>query len=861
MDDRSRRARTDFYAVWTDLRHTVRSLRRSFSFTATAVLTLALGIGATTAIFTLIQRVMLQSLPVVSPEQLWRIGDTVACCHWKGYAQNDWRLFSGEAYKLFRINTPGLEELAALQLGNTQLAVRRSGSSAAVTTANGEYVSGNFFKTFGISASRGRLLTTDDDHEGAPSVAVMSFRLWQAKYGSDPSVVGSAYELNGRIFTVVGVTPPGFYGAKISNSDMPDFWLPLTTEPLVNGATSRLNNPGMGWLTLIGRAQPGTNPRTIEAQLRVELQQWLLSHQADISPQERVVLREQTLHLVPGGAGISLMRESYKDGLRLLLLAAGCVLLIACANISNLLLVRGLRERSQTALRAALGASRALLVWRALAASFTLALIGALAGIAVAYGGAHAIIGLAISRSDAWVPVNAAPSGAVLFFALGMTIVTGVVCGIAPAWIISRTDPIEALRGVGRSFGSNRHWVQKILVSAQAVISVVLVSAATMLGQSLRNLENQNFGFDTQGRYLVSINTKLFNYKPELLAPLFQTIEERLRAIQGVRSVSSALYAPMSGYDWNHEIRVEGSPEPGPADDLSSDWTRVTPGFFDTLGGRIVMGRAITDEDTDTTRHVAVINEAFAKRHFAGVNPIGQHFGPAPRKNAGLYEVVGVCANMHYFSSSGQAAETPMYFVPQAQTTHFDETDLQSREIWSHNLYSIVIWAPGNRPGLNSEVTRELGHFDVVIYEIQPYFEVIRATFAQQRMIAGLTWIFGGVGLLLAAVGLYGLTAYGVEQRTGEIGVRMAMGATRGSIVALVLRRALVEVGIGLVAGIAAAIGTGYAIAGRLFGVKPWDPLVLAVAVLLLALAALIAAAVPARNASSLDPIRALRAE
>jgi predicted permease len=846
---------------WTDLRHTVRSLRRSLGFTATAVLTLALGIGATTAIFTLIQRVMLQSLPVVDPGQLWRVGDTIGCCHWKGYAQNNWSLFSWDAYKLFRANTPAFEELVALQMGNAELGVRRSGSSAAVATGNGEYVSGNFFRTFGISAWRGRLLTNADDQEGAPAVAVMSFRIWQSKYGSDPSVIGAAYDLNGHPFTIIGVTPPGFYGAKIDSSDMPDFWLPLTKEPVLDGPTARLNNPAMGWFSLIGRVRPGVNPKTLERQLQVELHQWLLSHRNDMPADEKVLLDKQTLHLSPGGAGVSLVRETYKESLRLLLIAAACVLLVACANMANLLLVRGLKDRPQTALQAALGASRTRLVWKALATSLTIALLGAAAGIAVAYGGARAILGVVFSASDTWVPIDPAPSQPVLLFTLGVTIVTGVACGVAPAWMMSRTDPIEALRGASWSPGGNRHWMQKVLVSIQAAISIVLVSAASMLGQSLHNLEHQNFGFETSGRYLVSINAKLFNYHPEQLVPLFREIEERLRGIRGVRSVSSALYAPMSGYDWNHPIRVAGGPEPGPADDLSSDWARVTPGFFETLGTKILMGRSIDEEDGGNTRHVAVINQAFAKKFFARQNPIGQHFGPAPRSNAGLYEVIGVCANMHYFSSSGPEAETPMYFVPQAQITTFDEPDLEAREIWSHYLYDIVIWAPGHWPNLESQVTRELANFDLVIYNIQPYSVVIHATFAQQNMIASLTWIFGAVALLLAAVGLYGLTAYGVEQRTGEIGVRMALGADRSSVVLLVLRRAFAEVGFGLVLGIPAAIGTGYAIAGRLFGVKPWDPLVLGGAALLLALAALVAAAVPARNATGVDPMRALRAE
>ena len=285
----------------------------------------------------------------------------------------------------------------------------------------------------------------------------MSFHTWQEKYGSDPSVIGAAYQLNGHSFTVLGVTPPGFFGVKIAASDMPDFWLPLTTEPLIAGGTSRLRNPRLAWLDIIGRIRPGTNPKTLEAQLQVELHQWLASHVADMVPQERVVLEKQTLHLTPGGAGVSLMREEYQNDLRLLLLAAFCVLLVACANIANLLLARGLKDRPQTALLAALGASRARLVSQALAESLTLAVFGAVAGIAVAYAGARLILHLAFIGPDNWVPVDAAPSIPVLLFALGVSLITGVAFGIAPAWMTSRADPIEALRGASRAVGANRH--------------------------------------------------------------------------------------------------------------------------------------------------------------------------------------------------------------------------------------------------------------------------------------------------------------------------------------------------------------------------------------------------------------------
>ena len=870
---RSARWESSVEACWQDFRFAFRTMRKSPGFTAVAVLTLALGIGATTAIFTLVQQVMLRPLPVAQPDQLWRIGDVVHCCYSDGYTQgdgkslppNDWTFSSWEAYKLFRANTPAFEELAAFEIGegNAHLIVRRADSPAPVEAANGEYVSGNFFKTFGISAWRGRLFSDADDQEGAPPVVVMSFHTWQGKYGSDPSAVGATYDLNAHPFTVIGIAPPGFFGAKIADSDMPDFWMPVTTEPLIAGATSRLKNPRLAWLDLIGRVRSGTNPKTLEAQLQVELHQWLASHVPDMTSREKTLWEKQTLYLTPGGAGVSLMRENYKDSLWLLLTAAICVLLVACANIANLLLARGLKDRRQTAVRAALGASRGRLVRKALAESLTLSVLGAAAGIAVAYAGAGLILHLAVTGPDTWVPVNPAPSTPVLLFALGISVITGVIFGIAPAWMASHAEPIEALRGVNRMVPGSRGVLgtagaQKTLVIAQAAVSVVLLSAAAMLGQSLRNREHQNFGFDTSGRYLVSIDPKDSGYKQEQLVPLFREIEDRLSAIPGVRMVSAVLEAPLNGWVWPHHILIQGKPEPGPRNDDSSGWTRVTPPFFKTLGDNIVMGRPITDEDNADTRPVAVVNEAFARKFFGRENPICQHFGPAPPKNAGMYEIVGVASDVNF----GDGPE-PMYFLPEAQSTHFDEPETEVREVWSHYLYNVVIWAPGNPPGLELHVKDVLANVDpnLVVSGVESYSEVIHADFAQQNMIASLTWLFGAVGLVLAAVGLYGVTAYGVEQRTSEIGVRMALGADRGSVVAMVLREAFWQVGIGLALGIPAAIGAGHLIASQLFGVRPWDPLMLSAATLLLGLSALVAVVIPSRRATRVDPMVALRYE
>jgi putative ABC transport system permease protein len=849
-----------------DLRDALRQLRKAPGFTATVVITLALGIGATTAIFTLVHQVMLKSLPVTKPEELWRIGDKNRCCNWGGYTQGDdgdFSLFSWEAYKNFREHTPEFADLAALQAGNAPLGVRRGGSQGPVDTRNGQYVSGNFFRTLGVQPWMGRLMSDADDQVGAPLVAVMSYRAWQSKYASDPSVVGANFEINGHAFTVIGVAPPGFYGAKLAGWGMPDIWIPITSELVLATDVARPKRPNENYLDLLGRVRPGVNPQALEAKLRVEFHNWEASHVADMEPGEKQLWQQQTLHVVPGGAGVAAMRDEYKDGLKLLLIAAGCVLLVACGNLANLMLARGLKNRAQVSVRVALGASRLRLVRRALTESVLLAVIGGAFGIGVAYGATRLILYLAfqIGGPNNYVPVSPTPSWPVLLFTLGVSLVTGLIFGTSPAWITSHADPVEALRGANRSVGGRRSWAQKSLVIAQAAMSLVLLSAAALLAQSLRNLEHQDFGFDTQGRYIAWINPTLGNDKPEQMEQRFREIDDSLKEIPGVRMVAPVLYAPMTGDSWNNSVRIQGRPEPGPKEDMSAGYVRVMPGFFETIGAKMVMGREFNNDDTAATPVVAVVNEAFAQRYFKGQNPIGQHFGPGRIKYASNFQIVGVVKDIRYMTYDYKKPVGPMYWASETQTASYDDPNWATGEKWSHYLYNIVIWAPGDPPGMEEKVRKAIGKVDpsLVIDDVNPYGTVVSNDFHQENMIATLTSLFGLLGLVLAAVGLYGVMAYTVEQRTNEIGLRMALGANRGNVIAMVLRGAFWQIGIGLGLGIPLAILAGKLMKDQLYDVQPWDPVMLAGATLLLALAALVASVAPVRRAAGVEPMIALR--
>jgi predicted permease len=840
-----------------DVRYALRQFAKAPIFTATAILTLALGIGATTAIFTLVHAVLLNSLPVAKPSELYRVGDQENCCVNSGL-QDNWSLFSYDKYKTFRDNTPGFVELAAFQAGHDLIGVRRSGSSQAAQSMRSEFVSGNYFAMFGIGPYAGRVLMPDDDRKGASPVAVISYRAWQQTFAGNPAVVGGNFTFNGQPFTVVGIAPPAFFGDRLT--DPAAFWIPIADENFIDGPTSFIDFPQQDWLDIIGRIAPGADPKQISAHMQVELQQWLLSPIAQLQPGERDAVAKQTLRLSPGGAGVQDLRDEFQSSLNLLMWISALVLTIACANVANLMLVRASTRKLQTSIRAALGASSARQIRQVLTESVVLSLLGGVVGVAIAFGATRLILHLAFQST--YVAIHASPSLPVLAFTFAISLLTGVLFGVAPAWITANAAPADALRGAGRSTGSGDGWTQKSLVIAQAALSLVLLSAAGLLTQSLRNMQGQNFGFETPNRYILHVDPMMAGYKSAQLEPLYRQLHDSLAAIPGVGQVSFSLYTPMEGDNWGETVYIEGqAPPPPDSDQNGASWLRVSAGYFETLGTKIVRGRSINEQDSPTSRRVALVNQTFAKHFFQDDNPIGKHFGYIDQTHAGDFEIVGVTEDTEYREPTRKIP--PMYFLAETQSVTFDNPRFMAFEDRSHELNAVELRTLGKVTNLEAQVRHALAEVnpDLAVIDFLSFGEQVDNNFSRQKLIAKLTSMFGLLALVLASVGLYGVTAYSVERRTNEIGIRMALGADRSNILKLVLGGALVQMGIALAIGIPVAIAAGHAMAAQLFGIKPYDPRILLATSAALAFAAFLAAAVPARRAATLDPIRALRTE
>ena len=845
------------------IRYAVRQFRHSPVFTAAAVLTLALGIGGTTAIFTLIHAVMLRSLPVADPALLYRIGDGDQCCV-EGGPQDRWGMFSFPLYERLKAETPEFEQVAAFQAGIARLSARRERVDRAARPVRAEYVTGNYFSTLGVGAFGGRLLTPGDDRPSAPPVAVLSHHSWEAVYGADPTIVGASLVLEGHPFTVIGVAPPGFFGDTL-RSDPPDLWIPVQQEPLIRGDGSLLRQPVSAWLRVIGRLRPGASVEGMAPRLTGVLRQWLRTdsgYPSNWMPDVIRMLPKQVINVVPAGAGVGIMREEYGRSLQILLAVCGMVLLIACANVANLLLARSVARRGQTAVRLAVGASGRQIVMQALLESVLLALAGGVAGLVVAVGAAQLLLSLAF-RSSNFIPIDTAPSLMVLAFAFVVALLTGIVFGAAPAWFATRTDPVEALRGSGRSTSDHSSFTRKALLVVQATLSVVLVAGAAMLGRSLNKLEHQDFGYHVDGRVVVSLNHPPATYTRPQLSSLYRRLEERLNRLPGVRGSGLALYNPLTD-NWGEMVLVSGHPPPKMSEEAGASWDRVSAKYLQNFGVTLLRGRTFTDADTETSEPVAIVNEAFVKRFFKRTeDPLDQHFGLDLPENVNTFRIVGVVRDAKFAGWGLDRPARPMFYVPVAQYVEYKNDLMQRIELQSHFLGGIMLVTDASPGTLEPLLTRALAEVDpdLTITSVRTMREQVALSFDQERAVASLAGLFGIVALLLAAVGLYGVTAYTVAQRTNEIGLRMALGADHRNVVNLVLRGAFTRVIVGLGLGIPLAVGAGRLISAQLYGVTFWDPLALTVAAGSLGVCAFFAAIIPAGRAASIAPMSALRTE
>jgi predicted permease len=842
-----------------DVQYALRQFRRSPGFAITAALTLSLGIGATTAIFTLIYNTMLKSLPVKHASRLYMVGKEPTCCNYGGLQGDEWRIFSNDLYLHFRDHTKGFECLTAFQSFTTSLLTRQVGDAQPPITVPGRFVAGNEFSTLGVPLALGRPVQPSDDTEGAIPVAVISYRMWQRRLGFDPHILGANFTMNGVVVTVVGVTAPEYQG-EIVQSDPPELWLALNQEAKFTGAdAAHTHHPDSHWLDVVGRIAPDASLEQIAAQLNLELRQWLRSRDT-LNAAERAQINRQKTQLSSAKAGVNDVAENYGRALNLLMAAAGFVLLIVCANVANLLLVRATAERQQQAVRIALGATRGQLVRQAMISSVLLAMVGGAGAIGIAYAVAHSVLRLAFRGSE-YVPVSVNPSLPVLGFAVLATLITAVLCAAIPAWISTKIDPASAIRGTARTMKDSSSATQRVLVITQAALSVVLLCAAGLLLRSLNNLQTQDFGFQVKDRYIVGIDAFLAGYKPEQLNDLYRKLHESLMQIPGTKKVAFALYTPLSHDNWNGGVYIPGQPDPQPDSDwYEATYIRISPEYFNAIGAKLHTGHFFTDSDDDHGRKVAIVNQVFADRYFHG-NAIGRHFG-TERELQSQFEIVGIVENTKH--QNPNVPPPPMYFIPFAQTSEVFKAEYKPYEPLGHYAGQVVLETANSTPASVEAATRRA--FTDVNPNLTPqYFrtfsEQVATNFNQDELLARLTSLFGLVALILASIGIYGVTSYSVERRTGEIGVRMALGADRRSILRDVLKRALAHCGIGLAIGVPLAYAAGRFMAQHLYGVGAFDARVTIVTLAVLSLAAAVAALVPAQRAASIEPMVALRME
>jgi putative ABC transport system permease protein len=816
-----------FSGLWHDILFAIKMLRKNPGFTTAAALTLALGIGANTAIFTLMDAILLKSLPVKQPEQLIEL-------------RTEYSSFSWQAFQHWRQHNQSLSGLIASSNKRFYCVVE----GAAPERVAGQYVTGDFFPVLGVSPVIGRTITPGDDRFGSPNaVAVISDAYWARRFGRDPATLGKRIIVEDVPFTIVGVAPAEFFGLEVGSRI--DLWAPLATEPLMQ-RPSLTSSAGYKWLQLVGRLKPGVSLEQARADLDLHFRPAVIEPELAlrITPEIRRSVLNAKLRVEPAANGLSQLRRQFSKPLIILMIIVSLVLLIACANLANLLLARAATRQREIAVRLALGAGRARLIRQLLTESLLLALIGAAAGILLASAGTQYLLNL-LASGRTRILLDVQPDARALVFTGTLSILTALLFGLAPALRASRPDLIRSLKENGRclDFGGSRQRLSRGLIVAQIALSLILLVGAGLFLRSLRNLHSIDLGFERENVLLVALDPSHSGYGPEQTRRLFAGLLDGFQAIPGVRSASLSWNPPVAGGGSSRTVSVEGR-APGHETEREIFLNWVAPHYFETLGVPLIAGRDFNSHDTLDSPRVVIINQNMARVFFGDANPIGQRIRV---EDNDIREVVGVVADSHYLEIREQI--TPTLYLNTFQSPS-PGSEFALRTTVDPNVIA---------PAVQREIERQVK--GMAIANVRTLAGQVDSWIVQERLVALLSSCFGGLAVFIAAVGLYGVLSYTVARRTQEIGIRMALGARSRDVMAMIMKEIVWLVCLGLAAGIPLALILGRFISELLYGLKPTDPLTIVAGSMVMLIVAMVAGYVPARRASRVDPLVSLRCE
>ncbi len=830
--------------LYHDLRFAMRTLRRSPGLAIVAGLSLALGIGANTAIFSVMDALMLRTLPVAHPEQLVLLGEGRMSGVTDDFPHRNQELFSRPFYQEIQARSEIFSDIAAVESMSGDVHARFSGANAELEPVKMQLVSGSYFAMLGVQAAAGRVLTPEDDRTpgGAP-VVVMRYGYWQRRFARNPAVVGQSLSVHGAAFTVVGVAAPEFFGTEVGRA--PDLWTPLAEQAQVQPWLGNPFDAQTQSLWLMGRMKPGVKISQAQAYINVPFQQWLHKLAGSSPSAERITdMQKARVKLTSAARGISRLRREFSRPLQILMVLVGLVLLIACANVANLLLAQAGARRREMAVRVALGAQRQRLICQLLSESLFLSLIGGSLGLLLAIGGGHLLLTM-VSRGPEPVPLKVGLSVAMLLFTVLVSLLTGLLFGIAPALRMSTGHTGPALReGKGLTRSQSQGRLGSLLVAGQVGLAFFLLLGAALFVTTFKNLEQTSTGFEKDRVLLLQLNSDSVEAKGPTLMSLYRRLEARIQALPGVRAASFSMMTFDQG-QWNSPVWPKGLPHTeGHAKSFSGN--RVGARYFEVLGTPIVLGRAFGPQDTPQSQPVAIINETLARDLYPNGSALGRHFALGDHDD---FEIVGVVKDAKY--QSVREHPVGMFFVYNGQEQNPD------------GFNDLVVRAQGKPTALIGEIRAAIQaeNPNLAMADAMTLAEVVDRSLAEEKLLAKLAGFFGALALLLSSMGLYGVIAYSVSSRTHEIGIRMALGALPKRILGEVLRESLVLVALGLAVGLPAALACGRIVSSQLYGVKADNPVLIIGTALGLVATALGAAFLPARRAALLDPVGVLREE